>query len=313
MKKLSLPAVLFFCHITSSLPAQNICTQQFSNFTVQGNDSGITSADAAAIVADILDVMGLKGNFEIKAANIPNAAAVVYNGKRYVLYNPVFISKLNHATGNDWASVSVLAHEIGHHLNGHTLSGGSQPARELEADEFSGYVMQRLGASFEEAATAMKLAADVKGTATHPGRTDRIMAIEQGWNRASDQLAADIEANEGDSIAETQVQSVKAVNTGTADSDSVTGKNNAALLAKEDILAYIFFEADKTGTYYVTNDGRLLTVKDKRLLQTGTLKPYNHAKYPYIIQMNNDLLYIDGNGLIADHNGLVTGRLKVKG
>lgn len=313
MKKLSLPAVLFFCHITCSLPAQNICSQQFSNFTVQGNAGGITSADAAAIVADILDVMGLKGNFEIKAADIPNAAAVVYNGKRYVLYNPVFISKLNDATGNDWASVSVLAHEIGHHLNGHTLSGGSQPERELEADEFSGYIMQRLGASVEEAATAMKLAADVKGTATHPGRTDRITAIEQGWNRASDQLAADIEANEDDSTSETQVQAVMAVKTGITNSDSVTKKNDAVLLVKEDILAYIFFEADKTGKYYVTVDGRLLSVKDKQLLQIGKVKPYNHATYPYIIQLNTGKFYIDAHGLITDHNGLVTGRVKVKG
>ncbi|HMK05487.1 MAG TPA: M48 family metalloprotease, partial [Ferruginibacter sp.] len=75
--------------------------------------------DAKEIIADIIAVVGLKANFEVMAsAAVPNAAAVTYKGKRYIAYNPAFISKLNVAAGNKWASVSVLAHEIGHHLNG---------------------------------------------------------------------------------------------------------------------------------------------------------------------------------------------------
>src|SRR5687768_15687624 len=45
-----------------------------------------TVAEGQAIIEDILDVMGLQANFEIRTANIQNAAAVVSNGKRYVLY-----------------------------------------------------------------------------------------------------------------------------------------------------------------------------------------------------------------------------------
>lgn len=191
---IGLPVLLM--SISTHVSAQHICSMPFSTLKVNSAGSAITKEEAEGMVADILNVTGLKGNFEIRAADIPNAAAVLYNGKRYVLYNPAFIGTLNSATGNDWASVSVLAHEIGHHLNGHTIGGGSRPARELEADEFSGYIMQRLGATLEESETAMRLAADQQSSSTHPARMDRIKAIESGWNRASDQLTADLEANE---------------------------------------------------------------------------------------------------------------------
>jgi len=49
---------------------------------------------AEEIIELILQSIGLKASFEIKKSNVPNAAAVVYNGKRYILYNPAFISAI---------------------------------------------------------------------------------------------------------------------------------------------------------------------------------------------------------------------------
>ncbi len=107
-----------------------------------------STADAKTVISRILSVVGLEPSFEIRSANIPNAAAIISAGKRYILYNPQFIADIDRATGSNWASIAILAHEIGHHLNGHTLLGsGSQPRLELEADEFSGFVLQKMGAS----------------------------------------------------------------------------------------------------------------------------------------------------------------------
>src|SRR5690606_38104599 len=72
------------------------------------------------VISEIIDVIGLKPRFELRSANIENAAAVIYNGKRYILYNEHFLDAINNAVHTDWAGVSILAHEIGHHLNGHT-------------------------------------------------------------------------------------------------------------------------------------------------------------------------------------------------
>src|SRR3990170_1989512 len=86
---------------------------------------------AEKIIELIMETIGLEASFEVRRANVPNAAAIVYKGKRYILYNPSFIGAMNKAANTPWASIAVLAHEIGHHLNGHTLDGkGSLPAIE---------------------------------------------------------------------------------------------------------------------------------------------------------------------------------------
>ena len=152
----------------------------------------LPASQAAGIIREITDAVGLQPRFELRATTVvPNAAAVTYNGKRYLLYNPKFLAAVNRAGHTDWAGISILAHEMGHHLNGHTLrGGGSQPQDELEADEFSGFVLRRLGASLAQAQAAMATVADDEGSATHPGRMPRLAAISQGWNRANTQLAA---------------------------------------------------------------------------------------------------------------------------
>ncbi|WP_345121104.1 membrane-binding protein [Hymenobacter antarcticus] len=148
------------------------------------------------VIREITDAVGLKARFELRATReVDNAAAVVYNGKRFLLYNPDFLNSVNRAGHTDWAGISILAHEMGHHLNGHTLrTGGSQPADELEADEFSGFVLRKLGASMAQAQAAMATVADDGGSASHPGRAPRLVAIGQGWQRANGQIVASARA-----------------------------------------------------------------------------------------------------------------------
>ena len=144
------------------------------------------------VIREITDAVGLKARFQLRATReVDNAAAVVYNGQRYLLYNPDFLNAVNRAGHTDWAGISILAHEMGHHLNGHTLrASGSQPADELEADEFSGFVLRKLGAGLAQAQAALAAVADNEGSATHPGRTPRLTAIGQGWQRANGQIVA---------------------------------------------------------------------------------------------------------------------------
>ena len=142
-------------------------------------------ASAQDVVKNIMSVIGLKANFELRAANVPNAAAVMLNSKRYILYNPEYMNKINERTGSNWAAISIFAHEIGHHLNGHTLDNvGSRPQTELDADEFSGFVLHKMGASLKEAQAVMSLIASLKGSHTHPPKKDRLAFIATGWNNA---------------------------------------------------------------------------------------------------------------------------------
>jgi peroxiredoxin len=140
--------------------------------------------DALAALKLITEASGLASNFKMMAANIPNAAAVVFNGERYILYNQTFMYNISQRI-NYWASISILAHELGHHLNGHSLkSGGSRPSIEIEADKFSGFILSKMGSTLEDAQSAINLLVSEEGSYTHPGRSARLAAIANGWYSA---------------------------------------------------------------------------------------------------------------------------------
>lgn len=158
-------------------------------------------SDCRDMVAQIMRFTGLPQNFTVVEAPVPNAAAVILLDEqqipqRVIAFNRDFIDIVRKATdGNTWAPISIMAHEIGHHLSGHTITpGGSQPPTELEADKFSGFVLYKMGASLDDAQTAMsRLVADGPDGHTHPGRGKRLAAIRDGWQQACAQQGGDCE------------------------------------------------------------------------------------------------------------------------
>lgn len=151
------------------------------------------------ITRAILSTVGLEQSLRVRSAQIPNAAALVQGETRYVLYNPDFLDELSRHAHTPWAGISVLAHEIGHHLGGHTLDDDdSKPVTELEADRFSGFVLARLGATLDEAQAAMRLMGSRRGTRSHPGRDARLAAIRQGWEQADAPLPLGLVERAGD-------------------------------------------------------------------------------------------------------------------
>jgi len=140
-----------------------------------------------------MNVIGLDANFKIKIGNVPNVEANIRHHQRYIVYNPDFITRVNMAANDKWPAIFILAHEIGHHLEGHTIRGtNSRPAIELEADEFAGYAVCKMGATLEQAQMAMHIIANMEASKTHPGRDDRLAAIKKGWDKASAQMKATV-------------------------------------------------------------------------------------------------------------------------
>jgi hypothetical protein len=143
--------------------------------------------EAEGAVRRVMKHTGLPANFELRAADIANAEARTLGSTRYILYNQLFMHRVKQQTNTDWAAISILAHEIGHHLSGHTLDGqGSRPPKELEADKFSGFVLSKMGASLEQSLAAMKAIASDYGSSTHPPKSARLAAITNGWQAARD-------------------------------------------------------------------------------------------------------------------------------
>ncbi len=138
------------------------------------------------VIEDICAHIGLTCNFDVFPARVPNAMAYMIDGKRVVMYSPEFIDKVQHGKGQpSWETLSVLVHELGHHLLGHMFANdGNFPVRELEADKFSGFMLYRMGATLKEAQANIRNMAQEKETPSHPGRSRRLAAIEGGWKAA---------------------------------------------------------------------------------------------------------------------------------
>lgn len=167
---------------------------RYDGGNVEGSISGLTeSAARAGVIARILRYTGLPANFEVmESPEVPNAVAMILQGddgliRRVIAYNEGFMDEVASATHTSWAGTSILAHEIGHHLCGHTLlPGGSQPPTELEADSFSGFVLEKMGATLDEAQQAMRAFGSDAGSATHPPKGSRLKAIAAGFRQAKE-------------------------------------------------------------------------------------------------------------------------------
>jgi hypothetical protein len=143
--------------------------------------------EAKQVVSTMLDVIDWKNqNFNIKEQNgIQNAYATISGGQRWIVYDNNFLEDIDAYAKTKWASISIMAHEMGHHYYDHVVSGrGSNVPSEIEADAFSGYMIQKQGGTLEQALAAMTAIGTERQTATHPAKADRLKAITRGWNAA---------------------------------------------------------------------------------------------------------------------------------
>lgn len=200
--------------------SEEICIQyknqsQFYSF--------VDNREAIEYVQKLMDLAGLPMNFIVsECSGIQNAFAYTYDGVQYIFYGNEFLKSLNF-NSNDIGSITVLAHEIGHHLAGHTSANSyinqycvnvpcneqSQDCldaleisrkRELQADRFAGYIMYKFGSSLSETQEAFRLLLNNQDyddeCSTHPTLSKRLNAIKEGYNKAKKQEDSVLERQE---------------------------------------------------------------------------------------------------------------------
>ena len=203
--KLLFTAILFVILESSQLNGQTKGLSNFYGNSQMGEDicvrSGNYTNDVSVerLVAQIVEKFGTKNAFLIIPCDrTPNAQATIdQNGRPYILYNPEFlksVKSLNFTTTSiptnvtNWETLTILAHEIAHHLNYHLVNphpDATFRSMELEADETAGFILYKLGATLEEAQRAMKSSSvSIEGSYTHPPRVQRLDAIRKGWEKA---------------------------------------------------------------------------------------------------------------------------------
>lgn len=310
-------------------------------------------ADGAAqkVVKKIMSVIGLKANFELRAANVPNAAAVMLNGKRFILYNPDYMNKINASTGSNWAAISIFAHEIGHHLNGHTLDNvGSRPQTELDADEFSGFVLHKMGAPLQDAQAVMALISSIKGSHTHPPKKDRLAFIATGWNNAGPSTVINVvpertivKADPSPKPYSPQVVSAPVVRPETKP-ETVAIKNNVtavvpsskmAVAAKPkstmvvattsrskkiqqsiqsgNVVSEAHFDADPNSKYYLTSKGTLVQVENDKVYFVASLYKSDRRGYSMMLSDHDAYkIYVANGGVLVNGSGTKVGYVKAR-
>jgi len=192
MKKL----FIYFFFIVSSAYSQ---TSDALKLCVALQDNFTSNYEANNAVDKILSVIGTSQKPILQpCSNINNAVAASYKGQRYILYDKVFMESLTVGRNKYWSNMFILAHEVGHHINGHSLdiilyqndvinpkSLSTRRSQELEADEFAGFVLAKLGATFNQTSKVLlnipKISNDYDST--HPSTDKRIRAVKNGWER----------------------------------------------------------------------------------------------------------------------------------
>ena len=189
MRKLLFLLFIPFVTFSQSTDGVDICLAlQSNNFT--------TDAEAERALTRIMNASGLAKNFAlIPCDNISNAVAVSYRGERYIIYDKKFMSLISSRT-NDWSNLTILAHEVGHHLNGHSIdlsmakivepkSLAEKRRQELEADEFAGFIMAKLGAPLSSVLSSISLITtdDDDTYSTHPKRSRRLESLRLGYSK----------------------------------------------------------------------------------------------------------------------------------
>ncbi len=169
-------------------------------FAFHGDVSGSirtfkSDAEAVGVVRNIVESMGLPLRFEVRSGPVPNASAILTkDGKRLIIYNVIFMEEIKKKSGQYWSLISIMAHEVGHHLSFHLSKDIDDHTAELEADYFSGFVLAKLDATLEQALAAMRELGSPLSSKTHPKRDDRLQAIATGWKTGGSKKVPDITA-----------------------------------------------------------------------------------------------------------------------
>lgn len=122
-----------------------------------------------------------------------SAASGSYKGNNYIVYDSLNVLSSN------WMQIYTIAHEIGHHINGHSIDlsliadnitndTDNRKKEELEAQKFAGFIFYKLGATVKQLQLSQDIAAafwpETEEYKDYPSSSKMINASILGYNSA---------------------------------------------------------------------------------------------------------------------------------
>lgn len=147
-----------------------------------GDKSGIPD-----VVEEIEKAIGVKASIKVYIAKDEDNcfATIAQGGQRILVADHLFLNRVNDASGTRWAAISVLAHEIGHHIAGFNRRSTALES-ELDADYWSGYALEKLGANQDASTKCIMHFGTEQDTDSHPNKYSRAETIRKGWKDAKE-------------------------------------------------------------------------------------------------------------------------------
>lgn len=243
-----------------------------------------TSEDISAYktVVNIIRETGLAQNFVIIPGEVDEVMAYIKDKERVLSYNPEFMEKVKQ--DSNWVGISVLARQIGHHLGNHELKDGKpSPEEILDADRYAGFVLQKMGASVEEAISALEVGAYNEND-FDLNKNKRIAALVQGFNRAKS-LAADTSVVTQDTKPQTKLSIPE-------ETKEMTSKNRI----QPDYTYKVYLAINNT-IYYIDDQNNVYEEKeDKKYRKVGEKRPSTKPGFDWIFVIGENSYGVDLKG-----------------
>jgi hypothetical protein len=156
------------------------------------NEAQADKSEIEAVFQQISDRIGLARNFQLESCpDVEYCNAFEVDGVRVVRYNPSFVKDMRRKTGSTWSAVFLLAHEAGHHYLGQNINFHNDTTKnyaisrkyELQANEFAGFVLARLGATLGETACITRALCEGDETTHYPTKAQHLSSIKTGWEK----------------------------------------------------------------------------------------------------------------------------------
>jgi hypothetical protein len=167
--------------------ARSLCAfENAADLSDLSSSSNLKADEAQGWIKRIMKKVFLSNSFDVYARpGINNAVAAVQGGRRIIAYDPSFLDRLNGTANTKWAAIFVLAHEVGHHVEGHTVASGCSRRAELQADAFATRVLHAFGANLQQTKAGMT-ALGGSGGACHPPSSERTKHIAKVYKEANE-------------------------------------------------------------------------------------------------------------------------------
>lgn len=222
------------------------------------------------------------------------ASVDLKQGIRSIIYDRSYDQLLGTASEPDWELIGVLAHEVGHHLLGHTLQKIGEKIREDDADFFAGHSMRLLGASAETVRQFMLNVADPDSSETHRGAVARAEIALDGWRSADDlQARAATRENTHRRIAQAKLLP-----------DSSAAAPTTGLMPEW--IGYLSFSGLADRHYVLSSDRRIFEIVDSTDFNfLGSVEPAEASDHAWKWESDMGTVLADtvGNLLVRLPNG----------